>query len=74
MNTAPKQFIVYWMSEFNGKRPGYTTPVFKPNAISFDTADRATAFRQKMIELSQANGLYRGRLVRHVSDVCYTNV
>lgn len=69
MNLPPKQYIVYWMSEFNGKKPGYTTPVFKPNAMSFDTPERASAFQEKMTALSQSGGLYRGRVVRHVSNV-----
>jgi hypothetical protein len=62
-----KEFVVYWASEFNGKNPGYGTPQFKPNMMTFTTLEAAQKLQAKLQKLQDENGLYRGRLVRHVS-------
>ena len=70
MNTnPPKNYIVYWASKFNGSNPGYSTPVHKPNMMSFDSEEVASALHKKLEALAATGGTYRSRVVLHVSPV-----
>ena len=66
-----ENYLVYWVSGFNGKTPGLYTEASKPNVMFFGKEDQSKAlkFRAKLSKLCETNGTYRGRLVTHVSDV-----
>lgn len=72
MNNFDEGFVVYWMSQFNGNhdKAGMDTPKFKPNALQFDNYGNVVKFWRKMQRLCEDGGLYRGRKVIHVSEIC----
>lgn len=67
-----KPFLVYWLSQFAGRTPGWSTPEFQPNVLTFETEIKAKTFHEKMKALAEAQGLYRGRIVIHVSSAIDT--
>jgi len=62
-----KEHVVFWVSAYNGRDPGFGTPMFKPNMMTFDDSRDATKFVEKLATICNAGGLYRGRTVVRVS-------
>lgn len=66
MNKEPKQFILYWTSQFAGTKPRWTTEKFKANMKTFDDYSKAKATYEKLLKCKQTGELYGSRKVYHV--------
>jgi len=66
-NRVPRQFIVYWLAQYNGLHRGYLTQQYHSRYKDFDCQDKAEKFFELLTSHAENCLPYQRRIPSHVT-------